>query len=171
MTYKGPWSGQYIETQYSRWKQDPNSVDPDWQFFFQGFELGLSKKPATSGEVCEPCDEQTVRKQSRVEALVYRYRDIGHLLSCTDPLAACPTDHPLLNPGAFGLDEKDMQRRSGAPGLPENLGRQMTLGELVNHLRQTYCRSVGVEYMHIQDPEERKWLRERMESTQNMPSI
>ncbi|MCF8027409.1 MAG: 2-oxoglutarate dehydrogenase E1 component [Desulfobacteraceae bacterium] len=171
MTYNGPWSAQYIETQYNRWKQDPNSVDPDWQFFFQGFELGRTQKPAASEEVCEPCDEQTVRKQSRVEALVYRYRDIGHLLSCTDPLAACPTDHPLLNPKAFGLDEKDMQRRFYAPGLPEHPGRQMTLDELVDHLRQTYCRSVGVEYMHIQDPEERKWLRQRMESTQNMPAL
>ncbi|MFW6284114.1 MAG: 2-oxoglutarate dehydrogenase E1 component, partial [Desulfosalsimonas sp.] len=148
-----------------------DSVDPDWQFFFQGFELGLSEKPAASEQVCEPCDEQSVRKQSRVEALVYRYRDIGHLLSCLDPLAACPTDHPLLNPGTFGLDENDMQRRFYVPGLPEIPGRQMTLAELVNHLRQTYCRSVGVEYMHIQDPEERKWLRERMESTQNMPSL
>ncbi|MBS0014589.1 MAG: 2-oxoglutarate dehydrogenase E1 component [Desulfobacterales bacterium] len=171
MTYKGPWSGQYIENQYSRWKQNPDSVDADWQFFFQGFELGLTQKPAASEETCEPCDEQSVRKQSRVEALVYRYRDIGHLLSCLDPLEACPTDHPLLNPKAFGLDENDMQRRFYVPGRPENLGKQMTLGELVRHLRQTYCRSVGVEYMHIQDPEERKWLREQMESTQNTPGF
>ncbi|MFP4255884.1 MAG: 2-oxoglutarate dehydrogenase E1 component [Desulfobacterales bacterium] len=171
MTYKGPWSAEYIESQYSLWKQDPGSVDKDWQFFFQGFELGLTGKPLAGGEECEPCDEESVRKQSRVEALVYRYRDIGHLLSCLDPLAACPTDHPLLNPGSFGLDEKDMERRFYVPGLPENMSRQMTLRELVDHLRRTYCRSVGVEYMHMQDPGERRWLRQRMESEQNMPEI
>ncbi|MFO7932161.1 MAG: 2-oxoglutarate dehydrogenase E1 component, partial [Desulfosalsimonas sp.] len=65
----------------------------------------------------------------------------------------------------------DMDRRFYVPGLPENMTRQMTLRELVAHLRRTYCRSVGVEYMHMQDPEERRWLRQRMESEQNMPAF
>ncbi len=177
MTYTGPWSTEYIEQQYRLWQQDPESVGKDWQFFFQGFELGLTEKPARAEEpsaeegVCEPCDEESVRKQSKVEALVYRYRDIGHLLSCLDPLAACPTDHPLLNAKAFGLEEADMDRRFYIPGLSENREQRMTLREAINHLRQTYCRSVGVEYMHLQDPAERKWLRERMEATQNRPAF
>ncbi|MFW5936922.1 MAG: 2-oxoglutarate dehydrogenase E1 component [Desulfosalsimonas sp.] len=169
MRYTGPLSAQYMEAMYERWKNDPDAVSRDWQFFFQGFELGRSEMPEPSESECEPCDAESVRKQSMVEALVYRYRDIGHLLSCLDPLAACPTDHPLLNPGAFGLTDSDMNRRFHAPGLPENLDSRITLKELVSHLRQTYCGSVGVEYMHLQDPDERRWLRNRMESTQNRP--
>ncbi|MCF8036668.1 MAG: 2-oxoglutarate dehydrogenase E1 component [Desulfobacteraceae bacterium] len=171
MSYTGPLSPRYMEAMYERWKSDPDAVDRDWQFFFQGFELGRSEMPKPSESECEPCDAESVRKQSRVEALVYRYRDIGHLLSCLDPLAACPTDHPLLNPGAFGLTDDDMNRRFYAPGLPENLDSRITLRELVDHLRQTYCGSVGVEYMHLQDPDERRWLREKMESTRNRPEI
>lgn len=171
MTYKGPWSPQYIDAQYKSWKQDPESVTEDWRFFFKGFELGLAEKPGSDRDDCEPCDTESVRKQSKVEALVYRYRDIGHLLSCLDPLAACPTEHPLLDPKSLGLDDADMERRFYVPGLPEGRDVGMTLRDLVNHLRMTYCRSVGVEYMHMQDPDERRWLRERMESTRNRPTL
>ena len=165
MTYTGPWSAEYIDAQYALWKDDPDQVKQEWQFFFQGFELGYSKPPA--GEMS--CDEDMVRKQSRVEALVYRYRDIGHLLSCLDPLVACPTTHPLLEPSAFGLGEADMDTVFYVPGLGES--RTMALKEILQWLRQTYCRSVGVEYMHLQDPDEREWLRERIESTSNRPNL
>ncbi|MDZ7831501.1 MAG: 2-oxoglutarate dehydrogenase E1 component [Desulfobacterales bacterium] len=167
MTYAGPWSAEYIESQYERWKNDPEQVSREWQFFFQGFELGYERPQASAEEMT--CDEDMVRKQSRVEALVYRYRDIGHLLSCLDPLVACPTSHPLLEPSAFGLADADMDTAFYVPGVGET--RTMTLKEILQWLRQTYCRSVGVEYMHLQDPDEREWLRERMESVSNRPSL
>ncbi len=173
MTYTGPWSAAYIESQYERWKNNPDQVSRQWQFFFQGFELGRGTETAggAGGEAAEEavCDEATVRKQSRVEALVYRYRDIGHLLSCLDPLVACPSDHPLLNPGAFGLGEADMDTAFYVPGLGE--GRTMPLKEILKWLRRTYCGAIGVEYMHLQDPKERGWLRERMESAANQPNL
>ncbi len=169
MTYNGPWSTEYIEEQYRRWKSDPEAVEKDWQFFFQGFELGVTEMPVAA-EAGEVCDEDTVRRQSRVEALIYRYRDIGHLLACLDPLAACPTQHPLLSPGAFGLTDADMDRSFYVPGLPSE-NRIKPLREIIDHLKQTYCRSIGVEYMHLQDPDERKWLRERMESIRNRPEF
>ncbi|MFO8111270.1 MAG: thiamine pyrophosphate-dependent enzyme, partial [Desulfosalsimonadaceae bacterium] len=172
MTYTGPWSADYIDAQYKKWQQDPEAVEKDWQFFFRGFELGLAGKSGKEDtDAGEPCDMEAVRKQSKVEALVYRYRDIGHLLSCLDPLEACPTEHPLLEPKAFGLGDDDMDRRFYVPGLPETRDAGMSLRELIDHLRQTYCRSVGVEYMHMQDPDERRWLRERMESTRNRPTL
>src|SRR6056297_300842 len=167
MTYAGPWSAEYIESQYERWKNDPEQVSREWQFFFQGFELGYERPQPSAEEMT--CDEDMVRKQSRVEALVYRYRDIGHLLSCLDPLVACPTSHPLLEPSAFGLGDADMDTAFYVPGVGET--RTMTLKEILQWLRQTYCRSVGVEYMHLQDPDEREWLRERMESVSNRPSL
>ena len=147
MAYTGPWSGEYIEAQYQRWKEDPDQLEKDWQFFFSGFELGLTESPAAEGT----CDVSMVRKQSKVEALVYRYRDIGHLLACLDPLAACPTDHPLLNPAAFGLTSEDMKASFYMPGGEDDA--PMPLKNILSHLKQTYCHSIGVEYMHLQDPD------------------
>jgi len=165
MAYEGPWSGEYIETQYQRWKENPDQLEKDWQFFFSGFELGLSESPAAEGT----CDVSMVRKQSRVEALVYRYRDIGHLLACLDPLEACPTDHPLLNPAHFGLESEDMDASFYMPGGVDDA--PMPLKNILSHLKQTYCHSIGVEYMHLQDPKEREWLRKRMEKSKNQPDL
>jgi 2-oxoglutarate dehydrogenase E1 component len=173
MTYSGPWSAEFIEQQYALWQKDPEAVPKEWQFFFQGFELGhsrpLSAAPAGAEAEEEVCDEERGRKQSRVEALIYRYRDIGHLLSCLDPLVACPTDHPLLNPSAFGLGQADMETGFSVPGMFED--RRMALKDILKWLRKTYCGSIGVEYMHLQDPGERKWLRDRMEPAANQPGL
>ncbi|MFZ5569156.1 MAG: 2-oxoglutarate dehydrogenase E1 component [Thermodesulfobacteriota bacterium] len=155
-------SAEYMDAQYARWRQDPASVSPDWRHFFQGFELGRS-----GGEGEAVCTADQALKQARVEALKYRYRDMGHLLSCLDPLAACPTDHPLLSLAAFGLSLDDLgetfhTRRFGRDG-------RATLKEILQVLRETYCRSVGVEYMHLQDPAEKRWLQDRMEPVRNRP--
>ncbi|RJP95619.1 MAG: 2-oxoglutarate dehydrogenase E1 component [Desulfobacteraceae bacterium] len=166
MPYSGPWSTEYIESLYERWKSDPNQVDKDWRFFFQGFELGFSQPVQPEGAAC---DEDAMRKQSRVEALVYRYRDIGHLMSCLDPLEACLTDHPLISLSTFGLGADDMEKAFYVPGLAK--GRTMPLKDILQLMRQTYCRSIGVEYMHLQDPHEREWLREKMEPLKNEPNL
>lgn len=161
MTYEGPWSDKYIETQYNLWKDDPQNVDQEWHYFFQGFELAMKKEDRLPAQD----DADMVRKQSRVEALIYRYRDLGHLLACLDPLEACPTDHPLLNIKAFGLDPEDLALSFYAPGLTNT--PMMTLKDILVHLKQTYCHSIGVEYMHLQDPQEREWFQLRMESSVN----
>ncbi len=159
MTWSGPWSAQYIEKQYALWKENPERLEKDWRFFFEGFELGLSPPEFFQEGVC---DEATARLQSKVEALIYRYRDIGHLMSCLDPLESCPTDHPLLNVEAFGLSTDDLNRPFYAPDLyPDG---SVPLKEIIGRLKKTYCRSVGVEYMHIQDPQEREWLQSRIEN-------
>ena len=152
---------EYIDAQYRSWKEDPQSVSRDWQFFFQGFEIaGAGRAPAA-----EP-PEVGGRKQAQVEALIYRYRDLGHLLACLDPLTECPYTHPLLEPPAFGLEEADRDRifystLAGQEG-------QVPLEKIIDALRQTYCQSIGVEYMHLQDPDERQWLQDRMEPSRNL---
>ncbi|RJP77160.1 MAG: 2-oxoglutarate dehydrogenase E1 component [Desulfobacteraceae bacterium] len=165
MPYTGPWSGEFIEAQYRRWKENPENLEKDWRFFFSGFELGLAESPAAEGT----CSVSMVRKQSRVEALIYRYRDIGHFLACLDPLAACPTDHPLLNPAVFDLTPEDMNESFYMPGVSDDV--HMPLKNILSHLKQTYCHAVGVEYMHLQDPDEREWLRDRMETSKNQPDL
>ncbi len=154
----------YIDEQYRRWEKDPLSVSRDWQFFFEGFRQGTQAKlPETA------VDESRLMKQARVQMLIDRYRNIGHLLACLDPLTACPTEHPLLNLAAFGLTPDDLVTEFYTPDLA-NVERAL-LKDIVALLRETYCRSVGVEYMHLQDPEERRWLRQRMEPVLNRPQL
>ena len=165
MTLIGTWNADFIDEQYQLWKSNPSQVSRDWQFFFQGFELASTREP----EEVLVCDEDQISRQSRVEALTYRFRDLGHLLACLDPLAICPTDHPLLNPAAFNLSDEDLDREFYTQLFP---GKELaSLGEIIKALKETYCRSVGVEYMHLQDPEERQWLQERMEPTRNLPVL
>ncbi len=80
----------FIDQQYRLWKKDHNSVPRDWQFFFMGFEIAGSRAPTTGAA----WDQEKALKQAKVEALKYRYRDLGHLLACMDPLETCPIDHP-----------------------------------------------------------------------------
>ncbi|MCF8114283.1 MAG: 2-oxoglutarate dehydrogenase E1 component [Desulfotignum sp.] len=159
------WNAQYIEAQYKKWKDDPSTVTRDWQFFFKGFEIG-DKRPAEDETAGTP---DAALQQSRVESLIYRYRDLGHLMACMDPLSSCPTDHPLLNLGAFGLSPDQLDtffytRRFSDSG-------QARLKDIISHLTETYCRSIGVEYMHLQDPAERRWLQKRMEPVKNRPEF
>ena len=159
------YNADFIEDQYGRWRKDPQSVSADWQHFFKGFDMGRAAGAPDEGA----WDEDHMLRQARVEALKYRYRDMGHLLACMDPLEACPIDHPLLTLSAFGLTVDDLEtpfftRRFAAD-------RMAPLKDIVQALKETYCRSVGVEYMHLQDPEERRWLQERMEPVRNHPEI
>ncbi len=155
----------YIEEQYGWWKSDPGKVSRDWHYFFQGFELGHAKAP----EAAPPDNEKQGVKQSRAESLIYRYRDLGHLLACLDPLVACPTDHPLLALSAFDLSENDLDNAFHAPWLSKS--GNASLREIIQALKETYCRSIGVEYMHIQDPSERQWLQDRMEPVRNKSEL
>ncbi len=152
----------YIEEEYRRWKSDPAAVAADWRFFFEGFELGRS------GDRLPLSPEAGAGlKQGRVQELITRYRTLGHLLACLDPLEACPTEHPLLRPEAVGLLPEDLDSAFVVPEGPEHV--RAPLRDILRGFRETYCRAVGVEFMHLPDPEERRWLIERMEPVRNAP--
>jgi len=159
------WNADYIDAQYERWKSAPQSLSREWRFFFEGFELAAAG-PRPFGEAG---DEEQLRRQARVQALIYRYRDLGHLMACLDPLAACPTDHPLLNLAAFNLTARDLNRKFFARRFAAS--GQLPLGEIIQALKETYCHSIGVEFMHLQDPDEREWLLDRMEPARNRLSL
>jgi 2-oxoglutarate dehydrogenase E1 component len=164
MTLSETLNMDYIDAQYAKWKADPKSVASDWQAFFKGFEMAL--RPGAAAD--RPDDPQAL-DQHKVEALIWRYRELGHLLACMDPLADCPIDHPLLSLESFGLQTEDLPREFSAPWLAP--GGKTRLKEIIAALKETYCRSLGVEYMHLQDPAERQWLQERMEPVRNRPPI
>ena len=165
MNYSSILDADFVEKQYRIWKSDPHKVARDWHYFFQGFELGH----ATAPEAAPINDEKQVIKQSQVESLIYRYRDLGHLLACLDPLVACPADHPLLTLSAFNLSENDIDKAFYVPWFSES--KKALLKEIIQALKETYCRSIGVEYMHLQDPSERQWLIDRMEPNRNKPNV
>lgn len=163
-------NAEFIDSQYRRWKTDPNSVSRDWRFFFEGFEMAANGKPAVDAVDSDAAtsDSNFALKQARVAALVYRYRDLGHLLACMDPLSPCPTDHPLLNLATFDLSIDDLDSTFF---MSQAANSSATLRDIIQHFRETYCRSIGVEYMHLQDPRERRWLRNRMEPCRNRPEL
>ncbi len=148
----------YLDEQYQRYKKDPQSVGREWRVFFYGFEIAEQR----GGLVPKSADGS---QSMQVAQLIQRYRDLGHLLACLDPLSACPTSHPLLALDNFGLGSDDLAKRFATPQFP--FAVECTLYEILEILKQTYCRSTGVEYMHLQDPDERRWLQDRMEPVRN----
>jgi len=105
-------------------------------------------------------------RQARVMDLIRAYRVRGHLMANLDPLGTPPPPHPELDLAHYGLGIWDLDRTFLAGGVAGERGR-MGLRTILDILRQTYCRYVGVEYMHISDPGERAWLQEQMETTRN----
>lgn len=104
--------------------------------------------------------------QARVYQLVNAYRVRGHLLAHIDPLDRPPVAPPELDLINFGLHVEDLDKpfpTTDLAGVPP----VMTLREIVQHLAETYCRTIGVEFTFIEDPEERRWLQQQMESTRN----
>ncbi len=111
-----------------------------------------------------PVDTERTRleKQVHVQTLINMYRVRGHLIADLDPLQARPPQmHPELDPATYGLTIWDLDREFFTDGLA---GREhQRLGEVLGVLRDAYCRSIGVEYMHIQEPEQKRWIQEHVE--------
>jgi 2-oxoglutarate dehydrogenase E1 component len=159
--------GEWLDSLYERWCTDPTSVAEDWQLFFTGFDLGVDR--AGGDNIAPPAqDESQSLKLSGVQSLIYRYRSIGHLQACTDPLSPCMLEHPLLALSQFGLDQSDLDVTFSSRRY---LKPRATLREILDTMSETYCREIGVEFMHIQDPLERQWLIDRMEPCRNRPDI
>lgn len=158
-------SPAWIEALYRQWQENPGQLPADWQAFFDGFDTGRQSAPMPPLACLTP---DVSFKQSAVDALINRYRELGHLLACTDPLSPCKTDHPLLSLSTFGLDSDDLDRSFHATGFDKGTA---TLRDILSILKETYCRATGVEYMHIVEPAERLWLQERLEQGNNRPDL
>ncbi|MSP93086.1 MAG: 2-oxoglutarate dehydrogenase E1 component [Myxococcales bacterium] len=104
-------------------------------------------------------------RQERVDLLIRVYRVRGHVVAQLDPLGSSPTTHPELELARFGLGEADLDQAFSARTL--HGAPVMTLRAILQKLRATYCQAIGVQYMHIDDPDVRQWLQTRMETTEN----
>jgi multifunctional 2-oxoglutarate metabolism enzyme len=106
--------------------------------------------------------EDEVGKQARVLELIHAYRVRGHLMADTDPLEYKQRSHPDLDVTTHGLTLWDLDREF-ATGSFGGDKRFMLLRDILGVLRNAYCRTVGIEYMHIQEPEQRRWIQQRVE--------
>jgi multifunctional 2-oxoglutarate metabolism enzyme len=115
-------------------------------------------------------DNETAQqtKQIHVQTLINMYRVRGHLIADLDPLAAKePRMHGELDPATYGLTLWDLDREFLTDGLAGK--SSMTLGDILGLLRDAYCRTVGVEYMHIQEPDQKRWIQEHVEGVNTVP--
>ncbi|MEO6886385.1 MAG: 2-oxo acid dehydrogenase subunit E2, partial [Jatrophihabitantaceae bacterium] len=112
--------------------------------------------------------EGQIGKNARVIELINSYRSSGHLMADTDPLEYTVRTHPDLDITRHGLTLWDLDREFPVDGFAGE--KMMPLRDILGVLRDAYCRRVGVEYMHITDPEQRRWLQERIEVKHDQPS-
>ncbi|MFZ5493910.1 MAG: 2-oxoglutarate dehydrogenase E1 component [Verrucomicrobiota bacterium] len=158
-----------IEEYHQRWLAHPDSVDPTWRAFFQGFTLGGGQSAPSVAPAAGSVSIVDSLKQASVHYLINAYRALGHTQAHLDPLSAPPPRQPRLQLDQFHLSEADLDT-SFDTGTYLG-GGQMKLRDIIATLERTYCRHVGVEYAHIQDTDARRWLQERIESTRLQPKF
>lgn len=153
-----------IESLYKQFLSDKNSVDPSWQQFFEGFEFARRNYEESDGEV-----PAQVRKEFNVINLINGYRSRGHLFTQTNPVRERRKYLPTLAIENFSLETSDLDTVFQA-GTQIGIG-PAKLRDIIAHLEQTYCQSIGVEYMYIRVPEIVDWLQSRMEASRNTPQF
>ena len=153
-----------IEDSYKQYLNNPDSVEPGWRSFFEGFEFAR-KNYETLHEVPD-----NITKEFQVVNLINLYRSTGHLFTKTNPVRDRRKYTPTLDDiHLIGLGEADMETEFQA-------GNQIGLGpaklkDIISFLKKTYCNSIGVEFKYIRNQKILEWLQKRMESTQNTPSL
>jgi 2-oxoglutarate dehydrogenase E1 component len=126
----------------------------------------IDQNPALLGATST---DEAVEKQAQVLQLIHAYRVRGHLVADLDPLDSKRAPHRDLDPATYGLTLWDLDREFITNGLGGK--DRATLREILEVLRDTYCGTIGVEYMYIADPERKEWLQRRMESTRNRTAL
>lgn len=135
---------------------------------YSPYVLALDTTPGL-GETDGDTEMEMIQKQARVLQLIRAYRGRGHLQADVNPLGYNPIYHPELDPGTYGLSIWDLDRKFITGGLG---GKDiLPLREILDVLRQTYTHKVGIEYMHISDPAEKRWLQERIEPVRMAENI
>ena len=163
-SYINPSNLDYLEELRDTYEKDPEQLEPSWQHFFDGVEFG---KSLVEGDPSEVLSKSYL--ESKVGLLIFSYRNAGHLIANVNPLFPPPTDHPLLSISRFGLTEKNLHETFDAG---QSLGlRQASLSEIILRLQETYCRSIGAEFTHLENQEARDWLTQKMETSRNQVQL
>ncbi|MDT7829438.1 2-oxoglutarate dehydrogenase E1 component [Pricia sp. S334] len=174
---------------YDRYLKNPDSVEPSWRAFFQGFDFGTESAldelevygtPGTAdtqsrvdtvtssnGQQAEM--PQSLQKEFQVIRLIDGYRSRGHLFTETNPVRDRRQYEPTLDIENFGLSESDLDTVFNA-GEIIGIGTN-TLREIVEHLKRIYCDAIGVEYMYMRTPERIAWIQDRLNVNDNHPDF
>jgi 2-oxoglutarate dehydrogenase E1 component len=164
-TYLGNSDVSAIDALYEQYKQDSQSVDISWQRFFEGFEFQKSEfdqLPKGTAEGISTAVSGELVKEFKVINLINAYRQRGHLFTETNPVRERRKHTPTLDLVNFGLSESDLEIVFQA-GNEIGIG-PAKLSAIIAHLKECYCKHIGVEYMYVRDPERVLWLRERLEA-------
>jgi len=179
----------FIEELYEKYLENPDAIDPRWRGYFdelqrldeggrdvahfpvqQAFvELAKAKRGGNGQAGLTPPAEQQVARQIAVLQLINAHRFQGCNVARLDPLGRQETPHiPELDPAFYGLGEADLDATFSTGtlvGLP-----RATLREILAMLRETYCGTIGVEYMYMSDIPQKRWIQQRLESVRSKPS-
>jgi len=146
----------YIAEQYEAFRRDPNSVDASWRQYFQVAE-SISALPAAAAPAA---DVAYLRKVAGAAALVQAIRQYGHLDVQLDPLGSPPLGAPELKPEFHGISAEDLP---SIPGAALGFQDGTTAADIVKRLRALYSSTIGFEFEHIQDENQREWFRKVIE--------
>lgn len=161
---------EYIAELYDKYLQFPDSIEPSWRAFFQGFDFALETGSLEAlGIEVGGDSQQQVFKEFRVIKLIDGYRTRGHLFTRTNPVRERRKYRPTLALENFGLSEDDLQTTFNA-GQVLGIG-EATLERILNHLEKVYCDSIGIEYMYIRKPEQIDWIQKKLNINENQPDF
>ena len=168
----------FFETMYEQYLENPDSVEPSWKAFFQGFDFGVESvledwdlEDATNGQAHHLQNgtvhmlPESVQKEFQVVKLIDGYRTRGHLFTQTNPVRERRKYAPTLAIENFGLQESDLDLEFSA-GEIIGIGKA-TLRKIIEHLERIYCESIGVEYMYMRNPERIAWIQEQLNQNDN----
>ena len=161
----------YFADLYEQYLKNPDSVEPSWRAFFQGYDFG-SESFGELDNLAEGVAIQVpehVQKEFQVIKLIDGYRTRGHLFTRTNPVRDRRKYAPSLEIENFGLSKSDLGTVFNAGDIL-GIGKQ-TLQEIINHLERIYCQSIGVEYMYIREPEELQYIQNKLNVNDNHPNF
>ena len=183
----------YVEELYESYLDNPGSVPDQWREYFDQMQLvpgqgkaaevrdvahapivesfAMRAKEGTLRPGATQNDLTVARKQVYVQQLIAAYRNLGSRWAQLDPLKRQERPHiPELEPAFYDLTEPDMDTQFDAASLYFGAER-MTLREIIKGLRETYCGTIGIEYMYITDPAQKRWVQQRFESIRSVPTF
>ena len=173
---------QLIDDLYEQYKKYPDALEPSWKAFFQGFDFALEnygdegyisengQPSVVVQQVSNSNIPDEIRKEFLVMNLIEAYRSRGHLFTKTNPVRDRRTYSPTLSIENFGLSTADLNTKFNC-AIEIGLKEATTLQNIINRLETIYCNSIGVEYMHIDNVEEKKFIRDFLQQNENKPQL
>ena len=166
---------EFFDQLYVQYLTNPDSVEPSWRSFFQGFDFGMAtyNDELSSENVVIPQQNgqasEKLQKEFNVIRLIDGYRSRGHLFTKTNPVRDRRNYFPTLELENFGLSNDDLQTVFDAAKI---LGQApCSLQKILDHLKNVYCQHIGIEYMYMRNPEIIQWIQNKLNTNDNLPNF